>query len=460
MNTADVNELKSYLKRLSDGEDLKSVQKDFSERFENADPRDIMNAEQSMIKEGVPLEKVQKLCDIHSALFHRKPGEGAEAPGKKSSGGKAASEKGTPQTGKISEIQQKNAILRKERTQKLINIPGHPLNTFTKENRAIEALLSEAETCDPAGIANLLPKIRELSVHYAKKGDLIYPVLKVNYNISGPADVMWNADDEIKKELALLWDKFSRKGAEALDESWEKKARAVIKRAQEMIYKEDNILFQICAVQFSDEDWYRIYMDSQAYEECLGVKAENPEFEIKFKKSEVRSDEAFSGGKLSAEALSAEVSSAGTSSAGAYGPESAVRTVSADEIRLPGGHFTPEQLEALLNTIPMEISFVDENNINRFFNESDGPKLFKRPHMALDREVFSCHPPKVEPMVRGIIESFRSGEKDDVSVWMKKNGRDVCVRYMAVRDRNGRYLGTMEVVQDMEFAKNHFKSVL
>jgi DUF438 domain-containing protein len=123
---------------------------------------------------------------------------------------------------------------------------------------------------------------------------------------------------------------------------------------------------------------------------------------------------------------------------------------------MPGGHLTLEQLTALLNTIPMEITFVDAENINRFFNE--GHKVFKRPGMAIDREVFSCHPPKIEPMVRQIIDDFRNGRRDSVEVWMEKGGKTMLVRYLAVRDSSGKYLGTAEVVQDMEFAKAHFSA--
>ena len=112
---------------------------------------------------------------------------------------------------------------------------------------------------------------------------------------------------------------------------------------------------------------------------------------------------------------------------------------------MPGGHITLEQLTALLNTVPLEISFIDTENINRFFNE--GPKVFKRPAMAIDREVFSCHPPKIEPMVRAIIEDFRNNKRNRVPVWMEKGGRTMLVTYMAVRDKNGKYLGTAEFVQ-------------
>ena len=131
------------------------------------------------------------------------------------------------------------------------------------------------------------------------------------------------------------------------------------------------------------------------------------------------------------------------------------RKVKEDEIVMAGGTMTVEQLAAMLNTIPLEITFVDIENINRYFNE--GPKVFKRPEMAIGREVFSCHPPKVEKQVRRIIEEFKSGNMDKVPVWMEKNGRTMLVTYMAVRNEKKDYLGTVELVQDMEFVKEHFK---
>ena len=124
------------------------------------------------------------------------------------------------------------------------------------------------------------------------------------------------------------------------------------------------------------------------------------------------------------------------------------------EIVMPGGHLTLEQLTTMLDTLPMEITFVDADNFNRYFN--DGEKVFKRPSMAIDREVFSCHPPKIEPMVRAIISDLRAGKRDQLPIWMEKNGKPYLVNYMAVRDKAGNYVGTVEVVQDMSFAKDHF----
>ena len=77
--------------------------------------------------------------------------------------------------------------------------------------------------------------------------------------------------------------------------------------------------------------------------------------------------------------------------------------------------------------------------------------------MAIDRDVFSCHPSKVEVIVKSIIEEFREGVRDSVPIWMEKEGKTMLVTYMALRDQNKNYLGTVELVQDMEFAKKHFK---
>ena len=400
--------LKSYLRRLGDGEDLESVRADFVKEFSDVDASEIMKAEQELMQEGTPLSEVQRLCDIHSALFHGATREEQIANAEKAVEESIQQKKIQEELAKRASFPKKDYSNKKEKAAALEEISGHPLQTLTEENNALSNLLQKfKESRDES----LISQIREVTIHYAKKGDLLYPLLKVRYDISGPSDVMWTVDDEIRDELGALVKINDH------DQSWNERLDAVLKRAEEMIYKEQNILFPICAVNFTDDEWQSIYQDSKDYADCLGV-------------SRKTWDEA----------------------------ENATKPAKASydgEIVLPGGHFTVEQLTALLNTIPLEITFVDAENINRFFN--DGPKVFKRPGMAIDREVFSCHPPKIEPMVRQIIDDFRSGRRDEVPVWMKKNGRTMLVRYMAVRDTKGNYLGTAEFVQDMEFAKEYFE---
>lgn len=395
-------QLKAYLKRLGEGEDLEEVRADFVRAFREVDASEIMQAEQELLAEGTPLSEVQRLCDVHSALFHGATIEeriaNAEKEVEASLERKKARDKSAPVQNGTDE--QGLAAVMGEKI-------GHPLYTLTKENNALSQLLAKFKKKRDA---SLLPSIRELSIHYAKKGDLLYPLLKVKYGISGPSDVMWTVDDEIRDELSAL----AREKEH--DEEWNVRLDAVLARAEEMINKEQNILFPICAAHFTEEEWYGIYRDSKDYAVCLGVEKKTWE----------------------------EAENAGTMAS----------VATEDEIVMPGGHLTMEQLTALLNTIPMEITFVDADNINRFFNE--GPKVFKRPFMTIDRDVFSCHPPKIEPMVRQIIDDFRNNRRDEVSVWMKKGGRTMLVQYLAVRDAAGKYIGTVELVQDMEFAKTHF----
>ena len=416
-----ITQLQSYLERLAQGESLDSVRTDFVQHFQTVEPTEIMKAEQELMRRGTPLTTVQKLCDLHSALFHGSTctEQAAARPAAPAPSPAAAGPAVSPSTGLA-------YTDREEAARRLAGLTGHPLRMFSQENRALELLLKQAQKAitNLAVTPELLIRLRDIAIHYAKKGDLLYPLLKVNYGITGPSDVMWTVDDEIRDELSRLIK------AQLQDESWYDQLGRVLKRAGEMIYKEDNILLPICAVTFTEQEWYGIYHDAKDY------------------------DCAFC---LPREVWPAAEAAAETATAAAPQPAPAAPLTADSEIYMPGGHMTVAQLTALLNTLPLEISFVDADNINRFFNERH--KVFKRPHMAIDREVFSCHPPKIEPMVRRIIDSFRAGTRDKVPVWMERNGRSMLVTYMAVRDRNHNYVGTMELIQDMEFAKEHFQAV-
>lgn len=531
--------LRSLLDRLSEGEDLESVRADFVRDFKDVDPAEIMRAEQGLMESGMPLSKVQKLCDVHSALFH-----GDTREEKIANAERAVQASLKNQAGK----DEKNYINKSLEADALIQIPGHPLSTFTKENEALgqylentkarwESLVEslsgkvggkdKAEKAEKiegaegvqgvqgapdweallAAFSEELAKLRSFTVHYAKKGDLLYPLLKVKYDISGPSQVMWTVDDEIRDTLGELNRELSEKSkgvralkntGEDLDDEEEEYIRskaeiaesilnsfflknylAVRNHMEEMIYKEENILFPMCALQFQKEEWIQIYFDSKDYETCFSVEnetwkeaEENGNTPEKWRAVEASGDserekdrketsEERSGdfhaaelpqgaGKMLEDLLRRVESLEGKS--GNSGESSSARD---GEIIMPGGHLKKNELIAMLNTLPVEITFVDKDNINRFFNE--GPKVFKRPQMAIDREVFSCHPPKVEPMVRMIIGNFRDGKEDEVPIWMEKGGKPFLVRYMAVRDKEQNYVGTLEAVTDMTEVKEHFR---
>lgn len=425
--------LKSYIARLSQGEELESVRKDFLANFQDVDALEITRAEQALIREGMPIPEVQRLCDVHSALFH-----GATREEQIANAEKEVSASYQRQAQRAREIAEKKGAVpggsntREQaglRLQEMIREEGHPLQILTKENEAIAAAIQSVREAMDAGSHELtlqnLRKLRSISGHYAKKGDLIYPLLKTRYEVTGPSDVMWSVDDEIRDEIRVLCND------PRSNEDWKQRVSAVLTRAEEMIYKENHILFPICVQFFEPQEWLQMSSEILNYDPCLMVHYPA------WKKAEEWKN-------TSMQAAAAQEKAVQEDADGSRG-----------RIELSGGHFTGRQLEAVLDTIPMELTFVDENNKNSFFN--DGEKLFKRPKNAIGRDVFSCHPPKVEAIVRQIISDFREGKRDSVEIWHNMKGEPVLVRYMAVRDKEGSYVGTLECVQRMGFAKEHFE---
>ncbi len=452
--------IKSYVERLSKGEDIESVRKDFVENFTDVDAAEIAKAEQSLIAGGTPVSEVQKLCDVHSALFHgatreekianaekaveeslkRQRGEGAEV---KTAQTLVAPNGNSISYGSIGNVDVKEVMsesfgmgigskykaapLKRQDGadsiyMELRKIENHPLNTFALENEAISDALKELRRAmdTKENVMPALKKAREASIHYAEKGDLLYPILNVKYGFSGPSNVMWGVDDEIRDEMKSLYNRALEDECFLTNELWNERLDAVVTRAEEMIYKEENILFPLCAKNFTEEDWCDIARDFADYKPCL--IGNRPLWEKATPKGNVKN----------------------------YSQE-------AGSANLPSGRLTIEQLDAMLNTIPMELTFVDADNVNRYFNDGEDVKLFKRPLSALGREVFSCHPPKIEPMVRMILEDFKEGRRDCVDVWTSRDDEPVLIKYMAVRDKDKNYIGTLECVQPMGFAEKHFK---
>lgn len=194
----------------------------------------------------------------------------------------------------------------------------------------------------------------------------------------------------------------------------------VLQRVEDMIYKEANIFFPNCALNFTEEEWFGIYRDSKDYPVCFGVENATWEAAEKYLHTENCSKDVRNG-----------------------------------EIIMPGGHLTVAQLTAMLNTIPMEITFVDEDNINRFSTKDQ--RISNVRAWRSTARYFPAIPRKWSS--RCGTSSGNSGKERSTkcrSGWRKR--KTMLVTYMAVRDAAGTYLGTMELVQDMGFAKEHFLS--
>jgi uncharacterized protein len=112
------------------------------------------------------------------------------------------------------------------------------------------------------------------------------------------------------------------------------------------------------------------------------------------------------------------------------------------------GHVSVEQLTAVLSTLPLDLTFVDSEDRVAFFSE--GPdRIFARSKAIIGRKVQHCHPPRSADTVNKILEDFRSGRENVAEFWINFHGKFVHIRYFAVRDTQGGYLGTVELTQDI-----------
>jgi len=117
-------------------------------------------------------------------------------------------------------------------------------------------------------------------------------------------------------------------------------------------------------------------------------------------------------------------------------------------VQFDTGSLSKEEIEAILNALPVDISFVDANDAVKYFNKAE-KRIFVRTKAVIGRKVQICHPQKSVHIVNKILEAFKTGKKDVAEFWITMNNRLIHIRYFAVRNKNGKYLGTMEVTQDL-----------
>ncbi|WP_085875500.1 DUF438 domain-containing protein [Peptoniphilus vaginalis] len=358
--------LKSYIERLSEGEDLEAVRSDFVKNFKDVSSKEIVDAEQELIMSGLPLEKVQKLCDIHSALFH-----------------------------------ESNIV--DESQKDLEKIPGHPLNILSAENKKIKFLADEVKNSKDK-LAKII-ELLKINSHYGKKAGLIYPLLKTKYNISGPSDVMWAVDDEIRSDLSNIV-KTNSYDEESLNK--------ILDRVYEMIYKEENILFPLLKENFTEEEWNKIYGDLEEY--GLDLVDDVPLWKD-YRPKEIL-------------------------------PEEEEEEVSCGSLEFETGSLKIKEALQIFRTLDAELTFIDKDDFVRYYSEGKD-KIFPRPKSCLNRDVASCHPPKVVPMVKSLLDDFKNKKRDRLVVCRDIKGKKILVKYLAVYDEAGTYMGTLETVEDI-----------
>lgn len=445
--------LKQIIRDLHRGGDVNELKNRFAALIKEVSPEEIARLEQQVIEEGLPEEEVKKLCDLHIKIFE----ESLEA-------------QKAPDT-----------------------IPGHPVHTLMSENRVAEKLLeeiklilerlqretAELETESNFGeLADLLTNLAEIDKHYLKKENQLFPLLEAR-GVEGPTKVMWAIHDDIRKELKELRRMVGQKdySVERMQEILTRGSQ-LIRMIQDMIYKEEKILYPMSLEVLTEADWARVKLG----EEEIGYAWIQPGSEWKPEVTPIEvSAQSQTKAQAQAQAKSVyakyaepatgvsagglaeetEYSSSQYSDAPYSSPQTAQPSLGAAAVlsgaparkvetilNLSAGQLTADQINLLLTHLPIDISFVDENDTVIYYSDTPD-RIFPRSPGVIGRKVQNCHPPKSVHIVNRILEAFKKGEKNVAEFWIELQGRFIHIRYFAVRDAEGHYRGCLEVSQDV-----------
>ena len=306
--------------------------------------------------------------------------------------------------------------------------PGHPVHVMKMENLAIRGALDRVErllvnfleTKDSTiekGLKRQISLLDQFENHYQWKEYAMFPIMEKK-GITAPPKVMWGVHDQIR-DLYNDFKKALNDGKESTLEEFQIARDEML----EMIQKEENILIPMVEQVFHVDDWETIASQSPDYGYCI-VKPEK-EWAVKKSFSPVKEE--------------TQVKSEG-------------------DIPLSTGSLSLKELNLILNLLPMELSFVNAQNIVKYYNEGNGEeKIFKRTPSAIGRDVILCHPPRVHERVQTIFEQLKSKQKEKEEMWFKKEDKMVHVTYHAVWDEEGKYMGCLEYVQDIKPLVKHFE---
>jgi DUF438 domain-containing protein len=386
--THRIQTMKEIIRHLHQGKAPDQVRDQLRQLVRETDASEIAAMEQELIAEGMRVEEVQSMCDLHTS------------------------------------------VLREILVQPIEPFipPGHPLDTFRQENVALGEAVARMRTV-MRGIAGLpdaaepgeelaawrqaYNDLMDVEKHYQRKEHLLFSCLE-RHGVTGPSKVMWGKHDEARALFKTLGEALAAQGATAAE--WriaiDTLAEPALVAVEEMIYKEERVLLPMAHTALTEEEWGEIWQQSPQYGYCLveprqGYQPPRP-----------------------------------------TDPARIAAVASNESLLFPTGALSPEQIRGLFAALPVDLTFVDADDRVRYFSE--GPdRVFARSKAILGRKVQHCHPPKSVQIVEEILNDFKNGRHGVAEFWITFHGRFVHIRYFAVRDAQGGYLGALEVTQDL-----------
>jgi DUF438 domain-containing protein len=379
-----IEALKEIVRGLHEGKAPEEQKIRFAEMLRQVSASEIAEMEQALIAEGISEEEIKNLCDVHVQVF-------AESF---------------------------------EGTEPLQVPPGHPVDTFRRENAALSEVVERVrsilenpgEPPDAESGKRWLVELRELLIdvaqvekHYLRKENQLFPMLEA-HGVTGPSKVMWALHDDIRAIFKSV-----RKTAEEGDrESILSDGLALVTAISDMIYKEENILLPMALEVLSEADWGRVLEGGDE----IGYTLIEPH-----------------EGWIPTEGPGAE----------APPPR---RGTGEAPLWLSTGGLTAKQLDLVLTNLPVDITFVDAEDKVQYYS-AQASRIFPRSPGIIGRAVQNCHPPSSVHVVQEILDAFRKGTKDSADFWIQMEEKFILIRYFAIRDTEGKYEGCLEVSQDV-----------
>ena len=380
--------LKEILKQLHAGVPPENVKERFRQFLEGVSPLEIAKIEQELIGEGISREEIQRLCDVHLAVF------------------KEQLEK-----------------------QKVEAVPASPLHILLEEHKMLQQItqtlglladkVEKAESLNAvkeelAQLRHVADELLDAEKHYLREENVLFPILE-KHGITEPPAIMWMEHNQLrekKKQLKGLVENAANMSFPDFKRQLSELANSIGSALNSHVFKENNILFPAAQRVVTEREWTAIRTD---FDE-IGYCCFTPEPLI---------------AKPELDTLKAEE-----------------KPMAEGTLQFETGTLTKEEVETILNTLPVDITFVDKDDAVKFFNKAE-KRIFVRTKAILGRKVQLCHPQKSIHVVNRILEAFKKDEKDVAEFWIQMGGRLIHIRYFAVRDKDGKYLGAMEVTQDI-----------
>jgi len=383
--------LKDLIRQLHAGVPPHEVKERFKEAMEGITPLEISKIEQDLIEEGMPREEIQRLCQVHLAAFEEQLGK-----------------------------QSVEALL------------GSPLRILKEEHKImlqlLRALNSNTDAVRRAGdadraigdiaeVSRIAKVIADAERHYLREENVLFPILQ-KHGIKEPPAIMWiehNQLRERKKQLLKLIEGNQNYSFQDFKDNLDEIVDSLSNALESHIFKENSILYPAAQNAVTDREWGEARRE---FDE-IGYCSFTPEY---------LTATPYVGGSVE--------------------PEPAVASSDGEMLQFDTGTLSKEEAEAILNALPIDITFVDKADAVKYFSKSEG-RIFVRTKSIIGTKVQRCHPQKSIHVVNRILGEFRAGKRDVADFWIRMGGRLVYIRYFAVRDKDRNYLGTLEVTQDI-----------